>query len=120
MSECITNFPDRSDGAFILKYFAVDVGQNAEWPQDLLDYWESKIEDCRQNLKQWLTQKNCVLTADEKASFLAETQVRIYVGSIINETCSKTEKFANHCVNKHWPKTFKSGESACGLLQVKT
>ena len=120
MSECITNFPDRSDGAFILKYFAVDVGQNAEWPQDLLDYWESKIEDCRQNLKQWLTQKNCVLTADEKASFLAETQVRIYVGSIINETCSKTEKFANHCVNKHWPKTFKSGESACGLLQIKT
>ena len=118
MKDCITNFPLRNDGSIILRYFATDDYDKPEWPDYFITFWNEKIESCRENLPKWLKQENCFLTTDEHAEMSMIMKLNAYIGSIILAQVDKTEKFANHSVNKHWPSNFKSGESVSGLLQV--
>ena len=106
----------RSDGAIILRYFATDDYDKPVWPDNFITFWNEKMAFCSDNLLKWLKQDNCLLTNDERSEMSTAMQVNCYIGSTILAQVDKNEKFANHSVNKHWPSTFKSGESVSGLL----
>jgi hypothetical protein len=118
MEETIRNYPIRSDGAAVLRYFYVDDEENPAWPPDLIEHWDTIKAKCRADLTKWKNQQNCVLNNVEKKLFVYDLQVRVYVGFTIEKEAARTKTFANNFANRQWPEKFKSGESPSALLQV--
>ena len=118
MQKIWRTFPLREDGNFILQYFYRDGNDNGAWPPEVENQWETILSECRKKLKAWIQTDVCPMTAEQKTQFQFEKQVWIYAGYIIDQTVDKAEKMANTHLNKHWPKTFASGQSPAATLQV--
>ena len=118
MEETIKNYPTRTDGAAVLREFALDNDDKPTWPECFIQHWESVKAKARANLDSWKAQSNCALDQHEKEDMLYDLQVRVYIGFMINDVALKTKAFCNNHVNKHWPTTLKSGECPSALLQA--
>ena len=117
MEDVIKNFPLRTDGAAVLRDFAIDEDLPT-WPSCLIHCWNTIKQKGRSNLETWKQQNNCCLNGDEKENMINDLQVRVYIGFMIHEVAKQTKTFCNNHVNKQWPETLKSGECPSALLQA--
>ena len=119
MEDCLRNYGDTGHGNCLLSHFnRASVEGKVDWPPAIVTKWNQILDRCRQGLQKWLGTNKCVLNATEIKKMSVELQIRTYVGSIIDDQISETERAANTHVNKHWPNVFKSGESPAALLQM--
>ena len=127
----LRNYSTTETGDFVLSKITGglrDSRGKAMWPASFYTederegtFWYDKKNKALTELQKWYDQGQCTLNKEDRKPSNKELRVHhstIRVGQLILNTCLAVSKETNNHVNKHWPKTFASGETISGHLQV--